>query len=223
MQDMNGRKICIVGFSALSREWALQQPLDVEIWAENECHLFLERYSRWYQLHPRTWKEERRQPPFDRNCFGRSRQHVWFLQHCGVPVYMREAYEDIPTAMRYPLEEVVAEFGYYLTSTPAMMLAHALYEHIQGDTIAAITTAGIELAIGTEYFLQRPCFEYYLGIAKGLGIRYIPPPQGCSLLNGPLYAHDDPHPMDGVAPSPVQGTEGMEPLYMAPQSIRSVL
>ena len=52
------RKVCIVGFSELSREWALEQPPDVEIWGMNEAHKFLRKYDRWFQIHPKNWNGE---------------------------------------------------------------------------------------------------------------------------------------------------------------------
>ena len=50
-----GRRICLVGFSELSRNWANEQPDDVEIWGLNETHQFLKRCDRYFQIHPRNW------------------------------------------------------------------------------------------------------------------------------------------------------------------------
>ena len=50
-----GRRICLVGFSELSRTWANEQPDDVEIWGLNETHQFLKRCDRYFQIHPRNW------------------------------------------------------------------------------------------------------------------------------------------------------------------------
>ena len=55
-----------------------------------------------------------------------------------------------------------------------------------------MTFAGIEMAIGTEYMLQRSCVEYWLGKLEGAGIEFIQPPTGTSILHGEagLYAVD---------------------------------
>ena len=47
------------------------------------------------------------------------------------------------------------------------------------------------MAIGTEYVHQRPCLEWYLGIARGLGIKvHLPTKWGSPVLQGPIYAID---------------------------------
>ena len=46
------------------------------------------------------------------------------------------------------------------------------------------------MAIGTEYVHQRPNLEWYLGIARGLGINVHLAPYGSAVLAGPVYAID---------------------------------
>jgi len=204
------RKVCLAGFSSLSREWANQQPDDVEVWGMNEAHKFLKRFTRWYQLHPRNWREHEKGHDRQKNCFGRGLEHVLFLQRSPVPVYMRQVFEDIPQSMPYPLQRVIDTFGYYITSSPSFMLAHAVLEHRDGQAIEEIRLAGIELALGNEYYHQRPNFEYLCGWARALGIKILTPPMGCSLLAAPMYSFDDPA---VVPPPPGPGPGG---LYFQP-------
>lgn len=194
-----GRKILIAGFAEASRTWANEQPDDVEIWGMNEAHQFLKRYNLWFQIHPRNFKEEAKKeagiksklPP---SSFGRDERHVKWLQECKVPLIMNKGFEDIPGAIPFPFEEVKAKFGhmfqpesdYYLTSTPAYMLVYAL---MQPD-VEEIRFSGIELAIGTEYYWQRPCFEFWCGYAAGKGIKVVKPPMGTAILSAPVYAVD---------------------------------
>lgn len=214
-----GRTICIVGFASSSRKWSEEQPEGVEIWGLNELHIKpfgLSVASRWFQIHPRNWKEQQREisngEPMeeeDKDTFGRGRKHLEWLKECGIPVYMNHVDERIPTAVKYPLEQITESVGIediagikraYLTSSPAFMIALALHEHLQGDTVDEIRLAGIELSVGTEYFNQRPCMEYYIGLAKGMGIKVsLPPaPYACSLLASPIYSIDEelPKPKD---------------------------
>lgn len=244
-----GRKICLVGFSELSREWANEQEADVEIWGMNEDHVFLQRYDRWFQIHPRNWNErtvnskgftfsahcntcgweqtgkpdqaeavirvkalgqkhankhpehevEAGTEQFSTDGYGRTPHHLRWLMKCLVPVYMQKVDERIPNAVRFPFEEITEELGIedidgkkrlYMTSSVAWMLALAVYEHRKGQTIDEIRTPGIELMIGTEYARQRPCFEWWLGMAMGMGIKWIRPPGGSSLLSDGIYAID---------------------------------
>ena len=189
------RRVCLAGFSEVNRWIANQQPPDVEVWGMNEAHSFLQRYDRWYQIHPRNWQEDRKRRAGivalpKANTFGRGDEHVGFLRAVKVPLYMRpsEVSGEFPAAVPYPYEAVRSAFGspsgLYLTSSAAFMLAHALLE----DDIKEIRLAGIELSVGTEYFQQRPCMEYYLGIARAKGVNVVLPPVGCSIFQGEVYA-----------------------------------
>jgi hypothetical protein len=180
---------------------------------ESHKHSFMPRYDRWFQLHPKAWKEEKRLEalkedgltldPRDRGVFGRNESHLKFLRECDVAVYGQRKWADIPNSVRYPFGAVQELYGQrrgskkwlYSTSTPAYMIALALYEHHQGDTVDEIRIAGIELTVGTEYFWQRPCMEFYMGIAIGYGIKVTTPPQGSSMLAAPRYILDDPIPV----------------------------
>lgn len=205
-----GRKICLTGFSSYSREWANDQEDDVEIWGMNECHLFLNRWDRWYQIHPTDWEKERAiKRGFPGDCYGRPQVHVDFLAKCGVPVYQQALDPRIPTSTLYPYKEITEAFGWplYLTSTLAYMSAHAALEHKQGKTIDTLTWAGIELIMGTEYFFQRACFEYYLGNLQGMGVKLIrpEPPYSSQVLADPVYGRDSKGPMGPIDIGEVMG------------------
>ncbi len=210
------RIVCLVGWASSSREWANEQGPHVEIWGQNECHIFLKRrrWHRWFQVHPRNWNEARR---VERNAntlteiagstrivkdlrkftnhwvllpdsYGRGRKHLKWLQECGIPVYMQGVDERIPTSVRFPKEEAIKRFGYYFTSTSAYMAALAILEGVD-----EIRIAGIDMAIGSEYSIQKPCLEYLLGYARGLGIKVTKPPfpqYSCPMLEAPMYAVD---------------------------------
>lgn len=209
------RIVCLTGWASSSREWANEQPPNVEIWGQNECHMFLKRgkWHRWFQIHPRNWNEAKRA---ERNistlteiangtnvikdlrrftnkyillpdCYGRGRDHLKWLSNCTIPVYMQEVDERIPASRRFPREEAIKQFGYYFTSTSAFMAALAIMEGVD-----EIRIAGLDMAIGSEYSHQKPCLEYLLGYAKGVGIKVtLPPmPYACPMLNAPMYAVD---------------------------------
>lgn len=177
--------------------WANEQPDDVEIWGMNEAHIFLKRYNLWFQIHPRDFKEKEKReagiksklPP---DSFGRNEEHIKWLRECKVPVYMKQQFDDIPNSRAFPFDEVKAYFApytqgrLYITSTPSYMMAYAI---MQPD-IEEIRISGIELAIGTEYYWQRACFEFYCGFAAGRGIKVVLPPSGCAILAAPVYGVD---------------------------------
>lgn len=134
-----------------------------------------------------------------KNGYGRPPHHLKWLQNCGIPVYMHKVDKRVPTSVEYPYDEIVERYGSvwangkkrpYLTSSAAYMLALVVLEHDRGQTVDKLYLAGIELAIGTEYFHQRPCVEHWLGIMKGKGIEVVQSPYGTSLLTGPIYARE---------------------------------
>tara|TARA_R100000808_G_scaffold18710_1_gene40917 strand:- start:9439 stop:10098 length:660 start_codon:yes stop_codon:yes gene_type:complete len=183
----------------------------------NEAHIYLKRKaSRWFQLHPRNWNETKAiENEWDLDNYGRPKQHVELLSKLDVPIYQQAIDERIPMSTIYPIDEVAERYGFewvdgskraYLTSTASFMIALAVLEHDRyvdkhprgkKGRVQRIHLAGIELAIGTEYFDQRPCLEYWCGLATGKGIDIVLPKTGSNLLTGQTYAyeHSDPlHP-----------------------------
>jgi hypothetical protein len=180
---------------------------------EKHGHEFIPRYDRWFQIHAAQHREEERKDRLhktgdrihekDLSAYGRNERHVRFLKECDKPLYMLHPEDSVwgpfPSATQYPLDDVEQALGLpwgdkkhlYVTSSPAYMVALVLYEHLMGETVDEIRFAGIELQLGTEYAVQRPCFEFYLGMAIGMGIDVIRPPQGSTLLAAPRYAIDD--------------------------------
>lgn len=124
--------------------------------------------------------------------------HRRWLMGQKVPVYMNEIEPDIPTSVRYPLEEVHEMVGSatgksfaYLESSIAFMFAHAMLEFKQGLCPDGLKVGiwGVDLAADTEYSYQRPNMEYLIGMAKGMGIKVFIP-EVSSLLSP---AHDRPY------------------------------
>ena len=181
------RSVAIVGFAKPSRELANQEPKEVEVWGLNTGHEFLTRYDRWFQLHPKNWKG-----PETLDLFGRDPIHLEFLKTCAVPVYMQHKDERIPTSIEYPLQAVCESVGTgYFTSSVAYMIGLALHEKVD-----EIKLFGVNASSSFEYFKQKACIEYLLGLAKGRGIKVTLTPD-CPLLKAPLYA-TDPNDMEMV-------------------------
>lgn len=186
------RRVCIVGAAGPSNRRANYLESRVELWAMNLCHRFLTvKADRWFQLHPRNWRADEWGPgneDYEREAvraFGRPPDHLEFLKNCGIPVYMQEKNADIPTSVRYPLGEIASKFRPYFTSTIPYMIALALHEDV--DEIGLL---GIYLTSTQEYSAHRPCVEYWLGVAKGMGVRVVLP-DDCDLTRAPLYTYSE--------------------------------
>jgi hypothetical protein len=152
----------------------------MEMWCLNNGHIcFTEeqnkRFTGWFQIHPRSDFEANNVPVFG---------HLKFLQTCGIPVYMEQVWEDIPTSVRYPRSEIVSSLGFdYFTSSMAYMLALAIYQGYQ-----EVRLYGIDMAADSEYRHERPCLEFWLGYAHARGISIIFP-EDCPILKGKDYGH----------------------------------
>ena len=195
------RQICILGSAGPTNRWANDLEPHIELWAMNLCHAFLTRPAqRWFQLHHRMHNRDNGHPP---GHFGRPLGHEEFLAGLDIPVYMREEDALIPSSVEYPLSEVMERFGAYFTSTMAYMIALALYEGVD-----EISLLGIDLDVGDEYKHQKPCVEYLLGMAKGMGVK-VTLPVGGTLLKAPLYAYGEfPEVMGGLRLESVEVVAG---------------
>lgn len=75
----------------------------------------------------------------------------------------------------YPYGDIADEFTGgkdYLTSSSAYMLAYAMYYYPKAE----IAIYGVDMAVDDhEYFWQRPCMEYWMGLAHGRGINVTLP------------------------------------------------
>ena len=89
------------------------------------------------------------------------------LNELKIPLVSPYRYEEIPMSEAFPLNEAVREFGIpYFNNTIAYMICYALLKGVQ-----ELQLWGINQASATEYFYEKGCVEYWLGIATGLGVR----------------------------------------------------
>lgn len=167
----------------------------LECWGLNDGYLLgVPRADRWYDLHPTHQMDFR--PTGQRHVqatearlgtYLRPEGHLSWLQTRPFPVYLQQARADWPTSRTFPKEEILAAFAPvwplrsskqgvvtpgpdYEVSTPAWMLMHAI---VEGFT--EISVWGIHLATAWEYQMQRPNFEWLLGVAAGRGIKIVLP------------------------------------------------
>lgn len=182
------KKIAICGFASSSREMVPVGDPEWEIWGLNQLYRHVKRADRWFDIHW-NWNSEV-VPGTD--------HHGW-IKDCGIPVYMLQAHADLPTSVRFPIERLLKTQGAdYFTSTIAFMVALAVDEIDQAvdarvraegvpagrsltqglqDLYAEYTIAifGVDLVVGEEYFWQKPCAEYWCGVASGKGIQLAIP------------------------------------------------
>jgi len=171
------KKIAIVGKAQSSLGLAPYHDDSWQIWTLSDLVLMHQapRYEVQFELHDPALVAQR--VPY------------WeWLARCAPskPIIMREVHPDIPASVGYPIQEIVAQFGGYFTNTVSYMIALAIALEPE-----AIGVWGVDMACSAEYRAQRPSCEYFLGIAKGMGIEVVIPPQADLLKTCGLYAFDE--------------------------------
>lgn len=101
---------------------------------------------------------------------------AWAM-HPAAPVYLQSAREDVPNSRSFPFDYIISKFQIFedrseanMTNSISWMIALAIDEGFE-----EIHIYGVNMSHHTEYGSQKPSCEYYMGLAKGMGIKiYVP-------------------------------------------------
>lgn len=190
-------KVALVGGASETR-WLLDQSDADERWTVNWSYNYdwVGKIDRLFEVHP-VWLYKN----IDKPEWRKPREHwEWLTRHIGYPVYMQHELAEVPSSVRYPLEEIIEEFfgNRFLVqmkdgtkhpsdifgSSMDYMMGLALYEGF--DEIELI---GIEMGTATEYRYQRESFAVWTGIALGRRVSVIRP-ENTSLFRVKRYGWD---------------------------------
>lgn len=126
----------------------------------------------------------------------------WLQRPHEFPVYMQEHFDDIPSSVKYPFDEIVKtllpniwrEYGRgkeqvrHFTSSTSYAIALAIYLNEIGEKkVKQIELVGIEMTSDTEYVRQRDGVTFWIGIAIGKGINVVI--HSPLFLNNKLYGY----------------------------------
>lgn len=184
-----GRSVALVG-SGLSWPRAPWGDGSWQVWAHASMHRGVEaaqkRPDLWVDVHrpevraePKTWDDD---------------YAAWLMDGIGRtgPVLVQEA-DPIPVHARIlPRRQIVAWVQArgateveYVTSTGAWMLLYAL-------SLGATTIGlwGMNYEEQSEYLVQRPCLEYWIGFARALGVSVYITPTSRLCRDRHLYGFD---------------------------------
>jgi hypothetical protein len=205
-------KVFIVGCSTTRDEVPWQEVRDgkAEAWGVNNLFhsMPLKKFpfTRWFEIHGITKDKHgnflrRDMPEFRGQTVAQyisggvdpNGNKVHGLATIGIPVYMQNLWPEIPNAIVYPLEHMLNAFGDYFTNSISYQLALAIEEGFK-----EIHVFGVDMAVSSprllhdEYAHQRPSVEYFLGIARGRGIKVYIPDTADLLKTRFLYGWDEP-------------------------------
>src|SRR2546428_3192499 len=155
------KKVAIIGFATNPMHLVPWHDPDFELWGLNQGYTnFHRRPDRWFEMHTPEYTADVR----------RSGYLPW-LNKAPVPIYMVQHYDEYPSSVRFPIEEAIRYAGRdYFTSSIAFMLALAGLEGFE-----EIHIYGVNLAIGDEYFYEKPCADWWIGKLEGEGKKVVVP------------------------------------------------
>jgi hypothetical protein len=155
------KKVAIIGFATNTLHLVPWQDPEFELWGMNQgAGNFQRKADRWFEMHLPEYTADVRDP-----------QYLDFLKNAGLPIYMIEAYDEYPCSVRYPIESALQYAGRdYFMSSVSFMLCLAAIEGFQ-----EVHLYGINLAIGDEYFYEKPNAEWWIGLLTGRGMKIVVP------------------------------------------------
>ena len=157
-------KLAIVGGSPSSALAPYNDP-EFEIWALGNQADKRPRVDRLFEIHDNLSEH----PP----------EYAQWLVDKNIPLVVSDNFPLWADHVEvYPEADTANLIGsVYLTSSPAYMLAYALLNGYKD-----IHFYGVDMAVDDhEYFKQRPCFEAWCGLARGMGVK-LTFPKGCPVM-----------------------------------------
>jgi hypothetical protein len=170
-------KVCILGF-APSLEKAPFTNEEFEFWGCNEMWMApqAKKLDVLFELHDYQWIRDEKTV----------RKHIeWLRNNKTTPVFMQDHYDDIPASVKFPKDAIIEKYGRYFTNTISWEIALAIDLGFK-----AIHIYGVNMANDEEFQSQRPSCEYFIGLAKGMGIEVFIPNESDLLLCTNLYGFE---------------------------------
>lgn len=161
---------------------------EAERWCSNSPHVYevkwpesLDTWTRWINLHSKrhmlktypTW-------------------YKWYGEQTK-PIYLQESQPDVPSSQAFPAIDIIKHFGHaYFTFSGSWFLAWAIMEGFDW-----IDLPGFHMQRNWQHSYQRPCFFYWVELARQRGIKVTypdevgqpDPPGDPTTYSGPIYGY----------------------------------
>jgi hypothetical protein len=169
-------KVALVGSAASSAGDAPWKDKSWQIWGLAWRAQAMKRYDLMFEMHRRPRWESRMPQPAYRDA----------LAAMKCPVVMPDMQADIPPCVEFPWDWCMEKFDrQYFASSVSYMVAYALYKEA-----TEISTFGVDMLTDSEYAIQRPNSEWWLGIAEGMGVKVTVAPGSALLKANHRYGVD---------------------------------
>lgn len=193
--------VAILGFTQHGYE-APWGNTDWDFFGLNDLHQVFERYMpgcfqtdqvQWFQLHHKQAD--------DQYPGARDPQHTKWLRAQTCPIWMWAHDDAIPASRAYPIRDILnlrhpvtGELlcpERYMNNSISWMIALAIYMGYKRIGIYGVDMAMDGVHGESEYGWQRPSVEFWIGVARGLGITVVMPEVSEVLKCGYLYGYDN--------------------------------
>lgn len=183
-------RVAIVGFAGTWVETPFHLPeSDMEIWGINELYKVARahkdaRFDRWFEVHD-PYSPSKNIP-----------EHHAFLKGCTIPLYMQRHYDEFPSSIPYPRDEIKKFFNKNFISEKDVKDINSQYAEIfkKGSDFTEYSNQiswmialaikegfkeiyiyGVDMASNTEYSFQRSSCNFFIGYAAGHGVKILIP------------------------------------------------
>lgn len=183
------KRIALIGSAPSSVRLAPYNDPSWEVWGCSPGaypHISPTRANAYFELH--RWE-----PPWGytgpKNWF--TKDYCAFLASLKCPVYMIEHTPDVPASVAYPKQKMLDKYGpFFFTSSLSWMFALAIES---GAT--EIGLWGVDMSAQEEWQWQRQGCQYFISVARAMGIKVTIPPESDLLRPPPLYGFCEVDPM----------------------------
>lgn len=171
-------KVAIVGKASSSRGFAPYDNPEWEIWMLHDMYRMNLRWTRFFEIHDLNLVRRTRPEDFE------------WLKSNQEKIYIRDPFPGFENANLFPWRELASKYGRYFTNTISWQIAFAMHLGATDIGLYGVDMAQDAVTNG-EYQHQRPSCEYFIGLARGMGIN-VEVAQTCDLLKTHrLYAVED--------------------------------
>ena len=165
------KEVALVGFASSTNKHIWDLPEDVPIWSLNDA--FNKGFPRLDMVFDPHHIEHIQHPAYIKGREDHSRID-WLKDNTETPLLMLKAYDEVPMAEAYPINEVIEMLGNTddvpLTSTFSLMMGYALLKGYE-----RIYVYGFNMGVEYEYKHQYPGGMAMIWFARGRGVEVIGP------------------------------------------------
>lgn len=175
-------------------------------WGCNDLYAYTPRVDVTFEIHHILNMGARRNPEHEAVIRGGGKRGAQYATgNPATPIFMQETNPDYPTVIAFPKEKVLQAFGEtpggdYFTNSISWMIALAILEltevrKVNGQELRVsrpgteLAIYGISMAADSEYAVQRPSVEHWVGRAIGCGLKVTVPDDAHILKTATLYGY----------------------------------